>query len=201
MLYKIYYPSSIANQSLYITSNDNDTVTTSNGTIYRNMQVQTYNFNATGSSGYTAGNIFIDNVDQGSSTVSNYVVQKDINITVGSATYVGIMRTFTFNVTESGIIALDEYNITISYTGTVTSSVTNVTSPIQGALTYTMGRMDTNYIAISHPEGSTYSVTFTIPQTDDAVFSDGSKSKTFSGTIPNADNRYRLVEVQSTLEL
>ena len=123
MLYKIYYPSSITNQSLSITGNDNDTVTTSNGTIYRNMQVQTYNFNATGSSGYTAGNIFIDNVDQGSSTVSNYVVQKDINITIGEATFRGFLVRIYYRYADGTAAAptYEQYHSPGTY---------NITSPV-----------------------------------------------------------------------
>ncbi len=171
MLYKIYYPSSLTNQSLSITSNDNDTVTTSNGTIYRNMQVQTYNFKATGSSGYTPGDIFIDNIDQGSSNLSNYVVQKDINVTVGEATYVGVYYShsyqlnFIFPVPAGS--SSDYYTTTIDYTLTSTNSVSGETKTITDTVIYTEAY---NMFNVSLPSGSVYDLTLEITDPSNRFF-------------------------------
>lgn len=161
MLYKIYYPSSLTNQSLSITSNDADTITTSNGTIYRNMQIQTYTFTATGNAGYSPGNIFIDNVDQGNAVVSNYSIQKDINITVGEPTYVGIYyrHTFGFYHIMPAVSENDPPTI-INYTLTTTNYVSGETSTTSDSLLIADFSNQTNpQLQISLPTGSTYEIT------------------------------------------
>ena len=166
LLHVISYPSSFTNQSLSISTVIRDTTTTSNGITYRQMAVPGYSFSLSPSTGYTAGNILINGVNQGSSSIYNFTVDEDIYITATEASYSGVIYTLTYSFSNS---------VEMSYSLTTTNAVTGVTETTTGINT-------SSSFNISLPVNSTYSVEFTI--NDDAyIFMPSGKTYTSSGTI------------------
>ena len=118
-VYTITYPSSLTNQSLSITTTNNDTVTTSNGVSVREVAINKYNFTLNGNTGYTPGHLIINGVEQSGNSVSNYVIAGNVVLSATEATQLNYPA-MTLTATDS----TPSNNHTISVTGTLPSDAT-----------------------------------------------------------------------------
>lgn len=166
-VYTITYPSSLTNQSLSITTTNNDTVTTSNGVSVREVAINKYNFTLNGNTGYTPGHLIINGVEQSGSSVSNYIIAGNVVLSATEASYSGVTYTHTYSFSNS---------VEMSYSLTTTNAVTGVTETTTGINT-------SSSFNISLPVNSTYSVEFTINDDAYIFMANGTKTYTSSGTI------------------
>ena len=167
-VYTITYPSSLTNQSLSITTTNNDTVTTSNGVSVREVAINKYNFTLSGNTGYTPGNLIINGVEQSGSSVSNYVIAGNVVLSATEASYSGVIYSHTYSFGSYG------NGLEKSYSLTTTNAVTGVTETTTGINT-------SSSFVISLPVNSTYSFTFTIDG-DAYMIIDGTGTKTFTAS-------------------
>lgn len=169
-LYQITYPENLANQALTVTLSNQDTVTTTNGTTCRQMNLQKYNIRLTGNTGYNPGSLIFNGVNQNASSKSGYKVTSNLNITATNAEYSNTSYTHTYSIYNSS------YTPTlVTYTLETTNYYTGVTSTSTGSVTVAS---ITSLTTITLPVLSTYRLTVSMPSDSDVWISE-SESDTY----------------------